>query len=235
MRLLVLPFALLIGLSLSACRQVASEPAWWDLEVGSRDFVFLPCGDDQSETSCALAVVGGKRILFGAPSGVSSTVRPVDLKQIDAVLVFSLRAQDIEGLDEVRNGSWHAGRDRPLLVIGPPGIESVAAGLNLAFEQADAYFVVDNGIPPGGYDAAVISTRDAILDQLVFDTGDVKIDRLASGYRVRYNATYEAILSPCGAGGGEVPEAAMQTSVTLTCAGDTPDWPLTEPRFVTNY
>ncbi|MCF6328587.1 MAG: hypothetical protein L3J02_02145, partial [Henriciella sp.] len=118
--------------------------------ISPEDFALVPCGPARADRPCVLAVAGGKRILFGAPAGVSKTLADADLRQLDAVMLFSLHAVDIEGLDEVRNASWRAGRSEPLLVVGPEGTLGMIEGLNAAFEQADALRVAEEGMPVGG-------------------------------------------------------------------------------------
>ncbi|MEM7543400.1 MAG: hypothetical protein AAF384_17710, partial [Pseudomonadota bacterium] len=132
-------------LGLTACGGTDGETDWRNVDVRPDDFALLPC-DVDDERPCTLVIAGGKRLLFGAPAGVARAMRSEDLRQLDGVILFSLTAPDLEGLDEVRNLSWHAGRREPLLVIGSSGIEEIATALNKAFEQSDALYVVEHGI-----------------------------------------------------------------------------------------
>ena len=106
----------------AACSPSTQDP---NPVIQPDDFAILPCQNVIATRPCALVVAGGKRVLFGAPSGAATSFNAADLKQLDAVMLFSLRAVDIEGLDDVRNHSWRAGRDAALLVIGPAGLEDV--------------------------------------------------------------------------------------------------------------
>ena len=77
--------------------------------IAPADFAIVPCSED-AETPCLLVLAGGKRLLFGAPAGVSGSLPATDLAHLDGVFLFSLLPQDVEGLDEVRNAGWRAGR-----------------------------------------------------------------------------------------------------------------------------
>lgn len=229
----VLSYLLLCGI-VAACADPKPAPAQSAPIISPQDFVLLPCGPGRADRPCALIVAGGKRILIGAPAGISSTLSPVDWRHLDAVIVFSLRAHDLEGLDEVRNESWRAGRETPLLTIGPRGILETVDALNKAFEQADALRIVEQGIPPGGYDAAILLGREASGAGTVFDTGDVRIEPLIQGYRVLYNQEAVLDLYPCGATNMDASDLTDLKSVRVYCDASEPDlsWPLGETQYI---
>ena len=220
---------------LVACAAPATDVNSEHVTIAPRDFVLLPCGQAASDRPCALVAAGGKRVLFGAPAGVAAGLREAELRQLDAVILFSLRARDIEGLDEVRNESWRAGRDTPLLTIGPRGMLTVVDGLNAAFEQADALRIVEEGIPAGGYDAAILVGREAARGLVVFDTGDVQVTRLSNGYRIAYEGESAVDIEYCREGRAESPPGD-ETKVALRVSCEEGDnalpWPLSEPHFI---
>lgn len=230
-----LSFAVLIAaLLLAGCGRGGDGADWQGTDVRPDQFALLPCGETRQHP-CALVVAGGKRLLFGAPAGVVQSMRSEDLRYLDAVMVFSLAANDLEGLDEVRNASWHAGRSEPLRVIGPNGLDEVVTALNKAYEQADALYVVRNGIPPGGYDAAIITATTASSGQTVFDTGDLKVARTASGYLIDYAETSRVRLQACDENGNrEMAAEAPLADFSIGCDARTSDivWPVAEPVFV---
>ncbi|MEL7033255.1 MAG: hypothetical protein AAGL97_11850 [Pseudomonadota bacterium] len=230
-------FTIALAVMLTACGGAPATTDGRDVSVRPDQFALLPC-DPKITIPCTLVVAGGKRILFGAPAGVANSLSPDDLKQLDAVAIFSLTALDLQGLDEVRNLSWHAGRSEPLPVIGPAGIEDVVAALNKAFEQADALHVVEHGIPVGGYDAAILTARTAAQDARVFDTGDLTVARSQSGYRIDYRSndrTQVVWLKVCDAP-AKVPltEASDARVISVACEGEGTDhaWPIRVPVFV---
>lgn len=234
MRFILFSCLLVSLLSLPGCGSATRTDDWRALDIAAQDFVLLPCGTEQADAPCVLVVAGGKRVLIGTPAGSGQAMRETDLRQLDAVITYSLRSRDIEGLDEVRNRSWRVGRADPLLTIGPPGIEQVIGALNLAFEQGDALYVVEQGPPPGGYDAAVLLARPVSADQVVFDTGDLKISRRGDGFRVDYEQGASALLFPCTPAQTSGPIENAETAVIISCDAENGGliWPLTAPVFV---
>ncbi|GAB5457033.1 MAG: hypothetical protein Hens3KO_00630 [Henriciella sp.] len=231
-RVLVIAVTLLIGIA--ACGPPGEKNAMVKVDIKPQDFALLPCDIPQSEKPCVLVVAGGKRVLFGAPAGVAKGLPKAELGQLDAVMLFSLTAGDIEGLDEIRNASWHAGRTRPLALVGPEGTVAVATALNLAFEQADALRIVEEGIPPGGYDAAVLEAVElpAGRDLVVYDTGDFRVEIVNSRaiyltYRIDYGATL--LLQPCRA---EMEVQATESTYTVLCENGAMTWPLKQALFL---
>lgn len=213
---------IVFAFALSACFQ-ADQDARPHIAPG--DFALVPCGKIETQTACALAVVGGKRLLFGAPAGVADTLQTEDLRQLDQVFLFSLRAQDLEGLDEIRNASWLAGRSEPLVVFGPEGTAQTVAALNLVFETADALRIVDEGIPRGGYDGALLvaATSEERLEAPVFNTGDVRVRAVVRAdqsliYAINYLAADPVTLQSC------LDESCMFE--------DSVGWPLRETQFI---
>ncbi len=231
-------FAIAAMSVMAACSAPDAEDPPTPIEISPRDFVLQPCGPARADRPCALIAAGGKRILFGAPAGVAATLSPEELRLLDGVVVFSLRAPDIEGLDEVRNESWRAGRDTPLLTVGPRGVLDLVEGLNKAFEQADALRIVEEGIPAGGYDAAILTGRDALPGQIVFDTGDVQVTVIAGGFRIVYDGQAEVDLRPCG--GDREPLTApsddrIRVNVTCEATDSGLSWPLQAAHFVVRH
>ena len=220
------PLLFASALLLSACGG-AQEADNAELIIEPHQFVLLPCGAVAGDRPCTLASIGGKRILFGAPAGVTAAISPEDLKLLDAVMLFSLRAGDTNGLAEVRNQSWEAGRDAPLLVVGPSGVDAFVAGLNQAYEMADALRIVEDGIPSGGYDAALLRTISG-GQQTVFNTGDVVVMRSSAGYSIDYLEATKVWLSSCKG------DAASDADYSVLCDPQkgASVWPLEQPVFV---
>lgn len=226
--------AALFALVLGACGAAPNAPSAARPNVQPTDFALVPCGPGLATRPCVLVIAGGKRVLMGAPAGVAATLVEEDLAQLDVVMVFSLHAEDVEGLDEVRNASWRAGRSVPLLVVGPEGTTSVVEALNRAFEQADALRVVEEGMPPGGYDAAILTGQDLRGRdwKMAYDTGDLIVRTLPhSAMRMSFEVTYQDQLyvSPCAAE-AKIPEAIGMK--VLACEGGDLAWPLSKTVFI---
>ncbi len=215
------------------------------VQISPQDFVLLPCSGDD-DAPCALVMAGGKRLLFGAPAGISARLDRADILAIDAVFLFSLRYEDVEGLDEVRDRGWRSGRMDQLVVSGPEGVNGLLDGLNLAYEQSDALSFVEEGAPAGGFDAALLTLGAAVTgEKLIFDTGDLKVRAIGSGtrrvtYRIGYldvsETWHDVVLQPCN--GPQLGEASYLVdpvnSHRIGCGESEEElhFPLTEPYFV---
>lgn len=200
------------------------------VEIKSSDFVLLPCGSDFDPGQCVMISAGGKKILIGAPASAAESLSQQDLKQLDLVVLTSLRGADTEGLDSIRNRSWLAGRKNPLRVVGPEGAAIVVELMNTMFEDADALAYVEQGAV-GGFDAAVLVPVKA--DGEVFNTGDLVLfaeEELSGHVRVfvRYESWVAEII-PCGFDNETAPS---EVTFVLECAADTGRWPLREPTFI---
>ncbi|WP_084418181.1 MBL fold metallo-hydrolase [Henriciella litoralis] len=227
---------------LPAAPEPASSPR---PDVRPADFALIPCSHEES-TICLLVLAGGKRLLFGTPAGTADNLTSDDLALLDAVFLVSLRPDDVEGLDEVRNRSWRAGRPDVLAVTGPEGSQGLIDGLNAAYEISDALSFVEDGAPAGGFDAALLSVGTEInRDTLVFDTGDLKVRGISQGtgrvtYRVIYRdiaeTWHELVIRPCRA-----PEIAPsrfdtsaenQTSIGCKDLDLSQAWPMKDALFL---
>ncbi len=210
-----------------------------EVVIGASEFALLPCGGSGG-SPCVLVLAGGKSLLFGAPAGVSNEVSPDRLAGLDRAFLFSLMPSDVEGLDEVRNHGWRAGRAAALTVAGPEGLGDMLEALNVAFEQPDALSFVEEGAPRGGFNAALLQPGvEVISNALAFDTGDLKVVGVAgAGSRTTYRVGYrdlggdwhDLVLKPCA---GPEPlaaeyEAAPRTETVIACDDETADlsWPL---------
>jgi ribonuclease Z len=90
----------------------------------------------------ALAVgLGEDLVLIDAGRGVTEALRAaaIPVEQARLVLLTSLAAENVLGLDDLWLTGWLRGRETPLVVYGPPGTRALAAGLERALAaQADA-------------------------------------------------------------------------------------------------
>lgn len=169
--------------------------------IAPADFVIGPCTGTRKDATCFILAAGGKRILFNAPAGIGRGVLPGDDTLPDAVLMFSLHPRALEGLDEVRNRVWAAGRQKPLTVSGGEGIEPFVAGMNKAFVTSDAIAYLE-GEKRGGFDVEALQARTFNTGDVVFNTGDLKITALPGGpARTAFLIDYlgrTALIAQCG-------------------------------------
>lgn len=170
--------------------------------IAPSDFVFAPCERATVKSDCVVIAAGGKRLLIGAPAGVGAGQIAGDKTMPDAVVLFSLHAEAIEGLDEVRNAAWVAERSDPLMVAGGDGVERFVASLNDAYVTSDALSYIA-GERRHGFDKAAIAAKRLEAGDIAFDTGDLTVMALSGGaaqlaFLVTYNGQ-RVILSACGA------------------------------------
>ncbi len=203
-------------------------------EIGPADFALTSCHVPRAEHACVLLSAGGKRLLINAPAGIGDALGADVLVMLDAILLTGLSAQETEGLDEVRNRGWTAGRLEPLRVSGPAGVDLLARGLNGGFQTADAVAQVTAN-PPGGFGAALIVARegDDGARWTAFDTGDltavaVPAGRFQQAYIVSYGEV-SLLIRPCDV---ELTRELV-ADFTLTCPKDAVEgdvsWPLADP------
>jgi ribonuclease BN (tRNA processing enzyme) len=101
----------------------------------------------------ALAVALGQDVvLVDAGRGVTEALRAaaVPVEQPRVLLLSSLGAENVLGLDELWLTGWLRGREAPLAVYGPPGTQALVDGLERTFAaQADAQAEAW-ALPPAG-------------------------------------------------------------------------------------
>lgn len=226
--------------------QVQARP-----DIAPSDFVLLPCSAD-TQRACAIILAGGKTLMFGAPAGAGQQASAEDLSNLEALFLFSMHPEDVEGVDEVRNRGWREGRLAPLPLTGPDGAAALVEGLNFAFEQPDAISFVEDGAPRGGFAAALLSLGTDVTDPaLVYDSGDLKVRAWpeggsALGYRIEYRdmdeAWHNVVLVSCATQARpetspeETASPHMSPSDLLVNCAQAPDmgdysWPLEGPVF----
>lgn len=193
-----------IGLAASICTLISCgaqnaqptkdrpRPEPIEAVVNPSDFALIGCRGAEPDDSCVVVAAGGKRVLIGTPIGAIERFSEDELINFDAVLVFSLREDDISGLSLYRNKSWRGGRLEPATVYGPRGIDKVVSGINLTYEASDAQTYLE-APPPGGFNAALLLADEYDGSRAVaFDTGDLTIIAQPSRssdlmYRISYN------------------------------------------------
>lgn len=229
---------LLAGLVIAACGGPAAPlppPEPTPRNIASTDFALLPCAPVTTPNPCVLVMAGGKRVLFGTPAGVVQGMSSEHLRNLDAVMLFSLRGEDLEGLDDVRNASWRAGHESPLRVSGPAGTSEVLSAINKAYEVSDAFTFVEQS-PPGGFNAAMLQPLPGEKDTKarVFNTGDLIVTHLVNdkdrvGYWIDYNGI-RLVLEPCGM--TQASQFAEERRLAVGCPGADLTWPVSDLVFV---
>jgi ribonuclease Z len=102
------------------------------------DVVFLGTGGSvptaRRSTACVLARVGGERLLFDCGEGSQRQMqRSTGLVQVDAIYITHLHADHYLGIPGLLKTYDLNDRDRPLRVIGPPGLIELFKALRRIF------------------------------------------------------------------------------------------------------
>ncbi|MET0926098.1 MAG: ribonuclease Z [Solirubrobacterales bacterium] len=102
------------------------------------DLVFLGTGGSaptaRRSTACLLARVGGERLLFDCGEGSQRQMqRSTGLVQVDEIYVSHLHADHYLGIPGLLKTYDLNGRERPLRVIGPPGLFELFKALRRIF------------------------------------------------------------------------------------------------------
>ena len=209
--------------------------------IAPTDFVIVPCAVAAPTSECVIIAAGGKRVLIGAPAGIGAGKIAGEDIPPDAVIFLSLHADVIEGLDEVRNRTWRAGRRSPLSVAGPDGVAQLVGAINKAYVTSDALAYVE-GKRDGGFDQEAITARLIGPGEVAFDTGDLTISALSGGgAKLALLINYEGqtvLLAACGAEETDIatwPQVDMyigcnQVGYSAPVFGS---WPLTDRIFLT--
>lgn len=174
----------------------------------SDELAVLLCGTgsplpDPSRAGPSALVAAGNR-LFLVDAGTASVrnllLWRVPLNQVQAVLVTHFHSDHIAELDEINLQTWVSGRDAPLRVCGPPGVDEVVTGFNQAFGQDAAYRSAHHGedfLPPAAarMQAVTVAIPSESDTALVLQSEDLTITAIrvqhdpvepAYGYRFDY-------------------------------------------------
>jgi ribonuclease Z len=115
-----------------------------------------PLPDPTRSGPCVLVIAGQRVMVVDVGSGSVRRIGPagVPMGKIEDVFLTHFHSDHIDGLGELLMQRWAGGgRDRPLPVHGPTGVEDVVAGFNQAYLHDDSYRVLHHGpkiIPPTG-------------------------------------------------------------------------------------
>jgi ribonuclease Z len=187
--------------------EVATRDALGDLPDGIH---VLLCGaggplwDDGRSGPC-VAVQAGKHlyIVDAGTNGARNVQRfGVGLGRVEAVLITHAHSDHIDGLGELGVLRWTAGNHaEPLPVHGPPVVQGVVAGFNLAYRADMGYRVAHHGeavvpasggglsavpfpLPADGETVEVINTEDGVRIA-AFRVSHEPVGQ-AVGYRIDY-------------------------------------------------
>ena len=95
---------------------------------------------DRAKPCVAIQAGGALYLVDIGPEATENLMRwRLPLATARAVFITHLHSDHIGGLGEFNMQSWVAGRSAPLAVVGPSGVDKLAAGFNLAYEPDHAF------------------------------------------------------------------------------------------------
>ncbi len=163
-----------------------------------------PFPDVKRAGPCIVVLAGDHLYVVDAGQGAPRNIALMGFQmgKVDAVLLTHFHSDHIADLGEIMMQRWVGGsNEKPLDIIGPPGVETIVAGFNQAYKLDDDYRVAHHGsetVPPSGAGGmarpfSLSSVEDASV--VVIDDGGLKVTAFkvnhapvspAVGYRFDY-------------------------------------------------
>lgn len=157
-----------------------------------------PLGNDPARAQACIAVITPEHLFLfdiGARSPQRIAQARLPLDRLNGVFLTHYHSDHISGLPDVNLASWVQGHHSSLQVYGPPGINTVIDGFNMAYQLDRGYRVAHHGadlLPPAGHPMSAvmvppgeIAWQDDLLTVRSFPVVHDPIDP-AVGYRVDY-------------------------------------------------
>ncbi len=153
---------------------------------------------------CVAVVAGGRLFVIDAGTdGVRNMTRMgLPPGQIEAVFLTHYHSDHLDGLGELATLRWvGAANTSPLPVYGPPGVEQVVTGFNMAYQMDSLYRHEHHGdtvapISGTGMEARTITEPAADAIDTVINDGDLLVEVISVGHApvapaVGYRFTYK--------------------------------------------
>lgn len=153
---------------------------------------------------CLAIVAGDQHIVIDAGSGGVRTLTRMGypIAELDAVFLTHLHSDHMDGLGELLMQAWvNGGREVPMPVHGPAGVEEVVGGFNMAYRIDSTYRTGHHGpeiAPPAGHGGAPVAISVPAGPggaAVVYEAGELTLTAFrvshapvepAFGYRVDY-------------------------------------------------
>lgn len=175
---------------------------------------------DQTRSGPCLTVIAGQRVfLVDAGEGAAETLSAggIPAGRIDRLFLTHFHSDHIDGLSAVALQRWvGSAATKPLLLVGPPGVERLAAGFSEAYALDNSYRTGHHGPavapPSGGGFAALAFDFPTDNDRVVvLNEGGLKVIAFrvnhgpvepAVGYRFEYKGRVLVVSGDTSANAG---------------------------------
>lgn len=107
-----------------------------------------PLPDPTRAGPCVMVLAGSDLYVVDIGSGAARNFGPMGIPsgRVEALLLTHFHSDHFDGLGELMTTRWAGGAHSvPLPVYGPPGVEQVVTGFNLAYAQDFVYRVAHHG------------------------------------------------------------------------------------------
>jgi ribonuclease Z len=123
-----------------------------------------PLPDRDRANACTAIFAGGNIYLvdIGSGSWKNLALWHIPAARIAAVMLTHFHSDHIGDLGEVNMQTWAQGRDHPLRVYGPPGVEQVVGGFEQAYALDEGYRIAHHGttlMPSVNWQMAPVTVR----------------------------------------------------------------------------
>jgi ribonuclease Z len=157
-----------------------------------------PLGNDPARAQACIAVMTPEHFFLfdvGARSPLRMAQAQLPMGRLNGVFITHFHSDHIASLPDVNLTSWVQGRDSSLRVYGPPGVDTVVEGFNLAYRLDRGYRVAHHGpalLPPdaGPMTAATFTPGTVVWQDDLAAVSSFVVDHHpiepAVGYRVDY-------------------------------------------------
>lgn len=188
--------------------RIAGERAGRDATIGLADGLHVilcgsgsPLPDPTRAGPCTMVIAGNRIFVVDAGEGGARNLTLMGLPtgRIERLLLTHFHSDHIDGLGPMLLLRWSGKPNTaPLPVSGPPGVETVIAGFNMAYTPDHGYRTAHHGpalMPPSGAGAVAQPFAMAGRPLVVLDDGGLRITAFpvdhepvepAVGYRFDY-------------------------------------------------
>ena len=144
-----------------------------------------PLPDRERAAACTAIFAGGNMYLvdIGPGSWKNLALWRVPPAKLAAIMLTHFHSDHIGDLGEINIETWANGRDHPLRVYGPPGVDQVVNGFAQAYSLDEGYRIAHHG-------AALMSARE-LADAAAHRENRHSARRLAMRRRFRDGARGE--------------------------------------------
>jgi ribonuclease Z len=123
-----------------------------------------PLPDRRRANACTAVFAGGDFYLVDTGPGAWKNLAlwHIPAARLQAVMLTHYHSDHIGDLGEINLQTWAQGRDHPLRVYGPPGVERVVGGFAQAYALDEGYRIAHHGaalMPPDNWKMEPIAVR----------------------------------------------------------------------------